>query len=166
MKNDFTIRRSLAYVLTLILFLVAGISEAKADQHLSDYQLRQDVESTLSAFVFDARWAKTVPDTVIAIYGASPGFGVAILKNDPSTGFSVVEKNDQMIPTKGRSATARLDDHTPEYSIEIGFEDPKENDYLTLQADNQESWRIVSLEYTISDEQEDKMVFFPIPNNP
>ena len=47
MKNDFTIRRSLAHVLTLILFLVAGISEAKADQHLSDYQLRQDVESTL-----------------------------------------------------------------------------------------------------------------------
>ena len=153
MKNDFTIRRSLAHVLTLILFLVAGISEAKADQHLSDYQLRQDVESTLSAFVFDARWAKTVPDTVIAIYGASPGFGVAILKNDPSTGFSVVEKNDQMIPTKDRSATARLDDHTPEYSIEIGFEDPKENDYLTLQADNQESWRIVSLEYTISDDR-------------
>lgn len=159
MKNYFTIRRTLAHVLTLILFLVAGISEAKADQHLSDYQLRQDVESTLSAFVFDARWAKTVPDAVIAIYGASPGFGVAILKNDPSTGFSVVEKNDQMIPTKGRSATARLDDHTPEYSIEIGFEDPKENDYLTLQADNQESWRIVSLEYTISYEQEDKMVF-------
>ena len=31
MKNDFTIRRSLAHVLTLILFLVAGISEAKAD---------------------------------------------------------------------------------------------------------------------------------------
>jgi len=159
MKNDFTIRRSLAHVLTLILFLVAGISEAKADQHLSDYQLRQDVESTLSAFVFDARWAKTVPDTVIAIYGASPGFGVAILKNDPSTGFSVVEKNDQMIPTKDRSATARLDDHTPEYSIEIGFEDPKENDYLTLHADDQGSWKIVSLEYTISDEQEDKMVF-------
>ena len=159
MKNDFTIRRSLAHVLTLILFLVAGISEAKADQHLSDYQLRQDVESTLSAFVFDARWAKTVPDTVIAIYGASPGFGVAILKNDPSTGFSVVEKNDQMISTKDRSATARLDDHTPEYSIEIGFEDPKENDYLTLHADDQGSWKIVSLEYTISDEQEDKMVF-------
>lgn len=159
MKNDFTIRRSLAHVLTLISFLVAGISEAKADQHLSDYQLRQDVESTLSAFVFDARWAKTVPDTVIAIYGASPGFGVAILKNDPSTGFSVVEKNDQMIPTKDRSATARLDDHTPEYSIEIGFEDPKENDYLTLHADDQGSWKIVSLEYTISDEQEDKMVF-------
>lgn len=62
MKNDFTIRRSLAHVLTLILFLVAGISEAKADQHLSDHQLRKDVESTLSAFVFDARWAKTVPD--------------------------------------------------------------------------------------------------------
>jgi len=159
MKNDFTIRRSLAHVLTLILFLVAGISEAKADQHLSDYQLRQDVESTLSAFVFDARWAKTVPDTVIAIYGASPGFGVAILKNDPSTGFSVVEKNDQMIPTKDRSATARLDDHTPEYSIEIGFEDPKENDYLTLHADDQRSWKIVSLEYTISNGQEDKMVF-------
>ena len=157
MKNDFTIRRSLAHVLTLILFLVAGISEAKADQHLSDHQLRKDVESTLSAFVFDARWAKTVPDTVIAIYGASPGFGVAILKNDPSTGFSVVEKNDQMIPTKDRSATARLDDHTPEYSIEIGFEDPKENDYLTLHADDQGSWKIVSLEYTISDEQEDKM---------
>ena len=159
MKNYFTIRRTLAHVLTLILLLAEGISEAKADQHLSDYQLRQDVESTLSAFVFDARWAKTVPDTVIAIYGASPGFGVAILKNDPSTGFSVVEKNDQMIPTKDRSATARLDDHTPEYSIEIGFEDPKENDYLTLHADDQGSWKIVSLEYTISDEQEDKMVF-------
>ena len=159
MKNNFTIRRTLAHVLTLILLLAEGISEAKADQHLSDYQLRQDVESTLSAFVFDARWAKTVPDTVIAIYGASPGFGVAILKNDPSTGFTVVEKNDQMIPTKGGSATARLDDHTPEYSIEIGFEDPKENDYLTLHADDQRSWKIVSLEYTISDEQEDKMVF-------
>ena len=159
MKNYFTIRRSLAYVLTLILLLAAGISEGKADQHLSDYQLRKDVESTLSAYVFDAHWAKTVPDTVIAIYGASPGFGVAILKNDPSTGFSVVEKNDQMIPTKGGSATARLDDHTPEYSIEIGFEDPKENDYLTLQADDQEHWKIVSLEYTISDGQEDKMVF-------
>ena len=38
MQNDFTIRRSLAHVLTLILFLVAGISEAKADQHLSDEQ--------------------------------------------------------------------------------------------------------------------------------
>lgn len=159
MKKCFSIRRSLAHVLTLILLLAACISEVKADQHLSDYQLRQDVESTLSAFVFDARWAKTVPDTVIAIYGASPGFGVAILKNDPSTGFSVVEKNDQMIPTKDRSATARLDDHTPEYSIEIGFEDPKENDYLTLHADDQGSWKIVSLEYTISDEQEDKMVF-------
>ena len=159
MKNYFTIRRSLAYVLTLILLLAAGISEGKADQHLSDYQLRKDVESTLSAYVFDAHWAKTVPDTVIAIYGASQGFGVAILKNDPSTGFSVVEKNDQMIPTKGGSATARLDDHTPEYSIEIGFEDPKENDYLTLQADDQEHWKIVSLEYTISDGQEDKMVF-------
>ena len=159
MKKYFSIRRSLAHVLTLILLLAACISEVKADQHLSDYQLRQDVESTLSAFVFDARWAKTVPDTVIAIYGASPGFGVAILKNDPSTGFSVVEKNDQMIPTKDRSATARLDDHTPEYSIEIGFEDPKENDYLTLHADDQESWKIVSLEYTISDGQEDKMVF-------
>ena len=159
MINYFTIRRSLAYVLTLIFLLAAGISEGKADQHLSDYQLRKDVESTLSAYVFDAHWAKTVPDTVIAIYGASPGFGVAILKNDPSTGFSVVEKNDQMIPTKGGSATARLDDHTPEYSIEIGLEDPKENDYLTLQADDQENWKIVSLEYTISDEQEDKMVF-------
>ena len=142
MKHSFTIRRALAHVLAIILLLAAGIIEAKADQHLSDYQLRQDVESTLSAFVYDARWAKTVPDTVIAIYHAESGFGVAILKYDPSNGFSVVEKNDQMIPTKGRSATARLDDHTPEYSIEIGFEDPKENDYLTLQADNQESWRL------------------------
>lgn len=159
MRNHFTLRRLLANTLTLILLLAAGISEAKADQHLSEVQLRENVESTLSAFVFDARWAKTVPDTVIAIYGSSPGFGVAILKNDPSTGFSVVEKNDQMIPMKGGSATARLDDHTPEYSIEIGFEDPKENDYLTLQADDQGSWKIVSLEYTISDEQEDKMVF-------
>ena len=159
MRNHFTLRRLFANTLTLILLLAAGISEAKADQHLSDHQLRKDVESTLSAFVFDARWAKTVPDAVIAIYGTSPGFGVAILKNDPSTGFSVVEKNDQMIPTKDRSATARLDDHTPEYSIEIGFEDPKENDYLTLHADDQGSWKIVSLEYTISDEQEDKMVF-------
>ena len=121
MRNHFTLRRLLANTLTLILLLAAGISEAKADQHLSEVQLRENVESTLSAFVFDARWAKTVPDTVIAIYGSSPGFGVAILKNDPSTGFSVVEKNDQMIPMKGGSAAARLDDHTPEYSIEIGF---------------------------------------------
>ena len=43
----FTIRRALAHVLTIILLLAAGISEANADQHLSDYQLRQDVESTL-----------------------------------------------------------------------------------------------------------------------
>jgi hypothetical protein len=78
MKNYFTIRRSLAYVLTLILLLVAGISEGESDQHLSDYQLRKDVESTLSTWVYDARWAKTVPDTVIAIYRADSGFGVAI----------------------------------------------------------------------------------------
>lgn len=159
MHNDFRIRRLIAKALTVIFLLVAGISEAKADQHLSDYQLRKDIESTLSAFVFDAQWAKTVPDTVIAVYSSDQGLGTAILKYDPSTGFSAWEKNDQMIPLKGGSATARLDDHTPEYSIEIGFEDPKENDYLTLQADNQGSWRIVSLEYTISDKQEDKMVF-------
>ena len=159
MKNYFTIRRSLAYLLTLILLLVAGISEGESDQHLSDYQLRKDVESTLSTWVYDARWAKTVPDTVIAIYRADSGFGVAILKYNPSAGFSVWEKNDQMIPMKGGSAMARLDDHTPEYSIEIGWEDPKENDYLTLQADDQENWKIISLEYTISDGQEDKMVF-------
>ena len=71
MRNDFTIRRLLANALAIAFFLVAGISGVKADQHLSDYQLRKDVESTLSAFVFDAQWAKTVPDTVIAIYGAS-----------------------------------------------------------------------------------------------
>ena len=159
MRNDFTIRRLLANALAIAFFLVAGISGVKADQHLSDYQLRKDVESTLSAFVFDAQWAKTVPDTVIAIYHAAPGFGVAILKYDSSTGFSVLEKNDQMIPSKGSSATARLDDHTPEYSIEIGWEDPKENDYLTLQADDQENWKIINLEYTISDGQDDKMVF-------
>ena len=159
MKNYFTIRRSLAYLLTLILLLVAGISEGESDQHLSDYQLRKDVESTLSTWVYDARWAKTVPDTVIAIYRADSGFGVAILKYNLSAGFSVWEKNDQMIPMKGGSAMARLDDHTPEYSIEIGWEDPKENDYLTLQADDQENWKIISLEYTISDGQEDKMVF-------
>ena len=154
-------RRRSCFILlaVIVLLLVAGINGVKADQHLSDYQLRKDIESTLSAFVFDAQWAKTVPDTVIAIYHAAPGFGVAILKYDSSTGFSVLEKNDQMIPSKGSSATARLDDHTPEYSIEIGFEDPKENDYLTLHADDQGSWKIVSLEYTISDEQEDKMVF-------
>ena len=121
--------------------------------------MRKDVESVLSTWVFDAHWAKTVPDTVIAIYHAEPGFGVAILKYNPSTGFSVWEKNDQMIPSKGSSATARLDDHTPEYSIEIRWEDPKENDYLTLQAVDQENWRIINLEYTISDGQEDKMVF-------
>lgn len=154
-------RRRSCFILlaVIVLLLVAGINGVKADQHLSDYQLRKDIESTLSAFVFDAQWAKTVPDTVIAIYHSAPGFGVAILKYDSSTGFSVLEKNDQMIPSKGSSATARLDDHTPEYSIEIGFEDPKENDYLTLHADDQGSWKIVSLEYTISDEQEDKMVF-------
>lgn len=154
-------RRRSCFILlaVIVLLLVAGINGVKADQHLSDYQLRKDIESTLSAFVFDAQWAKTVPDTVIAIYHAAPGFGVAILKYDSSTGFSVLEKNDQMIPSKGSSATARLDDHTPEYSIEIGFEDLKENDYLTLHADDQGSWKIVSLEYTISDEQEDKMVF-------
>ena len=154
-------RRRSCFILlaVIVLLLVAGINGVKADQHLSDYQLRKDIESTLSAFVFDAQWAKTVPDTVIAIYHAAPGFGVAILKYDSSTGFSVLEKNDQMIPSKGSSATARLDDHTPEYSIEIGFEDPKENDCLTLHADDQGSWKIVSLEYTISDEQEDKMVF-------
>ena len=154
-------RRRSCFILlaVIVLLLVGGINGVKADQHLSDYQLRKDIESTLSAFVFDAQWAKTVPDTVIAIYHAAPGFGVSILKYDSSTGFSVLEKNDQMIPSKGSSATARLDDHTPEYSIEIGFEDPKENDYLTLHADDQGSWKIVSLEYTISDEQEDKMVF-------
>ena len=154
-------RRRSCFILlaVIVLLLVAGINGVKADQHLSDYQLRKDIESTLSAFVFDAQWAKTVPDTVIAIYHAAPGFGVAILKYDSSTGFSVLEKNDQMIPSKGSSATARLDDHTPEYSIEIGFEDPKENDCLTLHADDHGSWKIVSLEYTISDEQEDKMVF-------
>ena len=80
MHNDFRIRRLIAKALTVIFLLVAGISEAKADQHLSDYQLRKDIESTLSAFVFDAQWAKTVPDTVIAIYSAESGFGVAILK--------------------------------------------------------------------------------------
>lgn len=159
MRNDFTIRRLLANALAIAFFLVAGISGVKADQHLSDYQLRKDVESTLSAFVFDAQWAKTVPDTVIAIYSAESGFGVAILKYNPSDGFSVLEKNNWMIPMKGSSATARLDDHTPEYSIEIGWEDLKENDYLTLQADDQENWKIVNLEYTISDGQEDKMVF-------
>ena len=126
MRNDFTIRRLLANALAIAFFLVAGISGVKADQHLSDYQLRKDVESTLSAFVFDAQWAKTVPDTVIAIYSAESGFGVAILKYNPSDGFSVLEKNNRMIPMKGSSATARLDDHTPEYSIEIGWEDPKE----------------------------------------
>ena len=159
MRNYFTIRRLLTNALTIILILALGISEGKSDQHLSDYQLRKEIESTLSAFVFDAQWAKTVPDTVIAIYHAAPGFGVAILKYDSSTGFSVLEKNDQMIPSKGSSATARLDDHTPEYSVEIGWEDPKENDYLTLQADDQENWKIINLEYTISDGQEDKMVF-------
>ena len=154
-------RRRSCFILlaVIVLLLVAGINGVKADQHLSDYQLRKDIESTLSAFVFDAQWAKTVPDTVIAIYHAAPGFGVAILKYDSSTGFSVLEKNDQMIPSKGSSATARLDDHTPEYSIEIGWEDPKENDYLTLQADDQENWKIINLEYTISDGQDDKMVF-------
>ena len=143
-------RRRSCFILlaVIVLLLVAGINGVKADQHLSDYQLRKDIESTLSAFVFDAQWAKTVPDTVIAIYHAAPGFGVAILKYDSSTGFSVLEKNDQMIPSKGSSATARLDDHTPEYSIEIGWEDPKENDYLTLQADDQENWKIINLEYT------------------
>ena len=154
-------RRRSCFILlaVIVLLLVAGINGVKADQHLSDYQLRKDIESTLSAFVFDAQWAKTVPDTVIAIYHAAPGFGVAILKYDSSTGFSVLEKNDHMIPSKGSSATARLDDHTPEYSIEIGWEDPKENDYLTLQADDQENWKIINLEYTISDGQDDKMVF-------
>ena len=159
MRNDFTIRRLLANALTVILLLAAGMSGVKADQHLSDYQLRKDVESALSAFVYDARWAKTVPDTVIAVYHAAPGFGVAVLKYDSSIGFSVWEKNDRMIPLKGGSGTARLDDHTPEYSVEIGFEDPKETDYLTLQADSQGSWKIVSLEYTVSDGQEDRMVF-------
>ncbi len=159
MRNHFTARRSLALVLMLILLPAAGIGEGKADQHLLDYQLRKDAESVLSAFVYDAHWAKTVPDTVIAIYSAATGFGAAILKYDPSAGFSVWEKNDRMIPLKGGSGTARLDDHTPEYSVEIGFEDPKENDYLTLQADGQGKWKIVRLEYTISGGQEDKMVF-------
>jgi len=159
MRKYFTIRRLLAYTLTIFMIPAAGISEVKADQHLSDYQLRKDAESTLSAWVFDAHWAKTVPDTVIAIYHAEPGFGVAILKYNPSDGFAVLEKNDQMIPSKGSSATARLDDHTPEYSIEIRWEDPKENDYLTLQADDQQNWKIVSLEYTIHDGQEDRMAF-------
>ena len=159
MQNHFTIRRLLANALTLILLLASDINGAKADQPLSDYQLRKDIESTLSAWVYDAHWAKTVPDTVIAVYHAESGFGVAILKYDSSTGFSVWGKNDQMIPLKGGSGTARLDDHTPEYSIEIGFEDPKENDYLTLQADDQGNWKIVRLEYTVSDGQEDKMVF-------
>ena len=146
MKNNFMVRRSLAHALMLFLLLAAGISGVKADQHLSDYQLREDIESTLSAWVFDAHWAKTVPDTVIAVYSSDQGLGTAVLKYDPSVGFSVWEKNDQMIPLKGGSATARLDDHTPEYSIEIGFENPKENDYLTLQADDQGNWKIVSLE--------------------
>ena len=91
MHNDFRIRRLIAKALTVIFLLAAGISEVKADQHISDYQLRNDIESTLSAFVFDVQWAKTVPDTVIAIYHAAPGFGVAILKHDASTGFSVLE---------------------------------------------------------------------------
>ena len=148
-------KRHFCFILlaVIVLLLVAGINGVKADQHLSDYQLRKDIESTLSAFIFDAKWAKTVPDTVIAVYSAAPGFGVAILKYNPSAGFSVWVKNDQMIPPKGSSATARLDDHTPEYSIEIAWEDPKENDYLTLQADDQGNWKIVSFEYTISNGQ-------------
>ena len=159
MRNHFTARRALAEAFALILLLMTGISEAKADQHFSDYQLRKDAESALSAWVYDVRLAKTVPDTAIAIYHAEAGFGAAILKYNASGGFSVREKNDRMIPWRGSSAMARLDDHTPEYSIEIGWEDPKENDYLTLQADDQENWRIVRLEYSISDGQEEKMVF-------
>ena len=159
MRNHFTARRALAEAFALILLLMTGISEAKADQHFSDYQLRKDAESALSAWVYDVRWAKTVPDTAIAIYHAEAGFGAAILKYNASGGFSVWEKNDRMIPWRGSSAMARLDDHTPEYSIEIGWEDPKENDYLTLQADDQENWSIVRLEYSISDGQEEKMVF-------
>ncbi len=159
MKNHFPVRQLLASALAMVLLLAAGIGGVKADQHLADYQLRKDVESALSAWVYDARWAKTVPDTVIAVYHAESGFGAAIMKSDPSGGFSVWEKNDRMIPWKGGSATIRLDDHTPEYSIEISRDDPKENDYMTLQADDRENWKIVSLEYTVSDGQEDKMVF-------
>ena len=159
MKNNFTFRQLLANILTIILFLVAGISEGKAEYQSSDFQLKTDIENTLSASVLDVRWAKTTPDTVIAVYSSDQGLGVALLKYNPSAGFSVWKRNDQMIPWKGGSVIARLDDHTPEYSIAIDWENPKENDYLTLQADDQENWKIVSLEYTISDGQEDKMVF-------
>ena len=159
MRNDFTIRRLLANVLMIVLLLAAGISEGKTEYQSSDFQLRTDIENALSASVHDVRWAKTAPDTVIAVYSSDHGLGVALLKHNPSTGFSVWKRNDQMIPWKGGSVIARLDDHTPEYSIDIGWEDPKENDYLTLQADDQENWKIVSLEYTISDEHENKTVF-------
>ena len=149
-------------ILAALLFLILGMSfgVGKADQHLSDYQLRESVSSALSSFVMDAHWAKTVPDTVIAVYSSDAGLGVALLKYSPSAGFSVWKKNDQMIPRRdGRSVSVQLDDHTPEYSIEIEWDFPRENDYLTLQADDQERWRIVSLEYAVSGDGEDRQVY-------
>ena len=151
-------KKRLLLLAAFIMILSAAI--VSAEELSSDgYQLREIAGDVLSASVLDARWSKTVPDAVIAIYHAETGFGVAVLKYRPSSGFSVWERNDRMIPWKGGSAGIRLDDHTPEYSIEVRWDDLKENDYLTLQADDRGTWKVVSLEYSISDGQEDRLVF-------
>ena len=151
---------SLLFAFFIFPILTMGVSDAEADSHYADYQLRENVKKVLSTWVMDVRWAKTVPDTAIAVYSSDAGMGVALLKYNPSDGLTVWQKNDQMIPRQdARNVSAHLDDHTPEYSIAIDWENPTENDYLTLQADDQENWSIVSLEYTVSGDQEDRMVF-------
>ena len=153
---------------TVIRFLLAVLAgailwrtgSANADIHSNHAELRSSVGNYLSADVADAAWAKTAEDTVIAVYHTETGFGTAILKYSPSAGFSVLEKNDRMIPWLGGSASVRLDDHTPEYSIEIGWDHHSENDYLTLQADDQGTWRVQGLEYVRKEEGlEDISVF-------
>ena len=144
----------------LIRTVLSGLSDANAELLTDNNELRNAVQRFLSTDAIDVRWAKTAKDTAIAVYRTEGGYGTAILSYDPSTGFSIAEKNDRMIPGMGSSSFIRLDDHTPEYSIEVRWDGQRETAYLTLQVDGCGIWRVQRLEYSRKeDNQEDTMVF-------
>ena len=153
---------SIVFIAVILISVMQPISIglANEDYFQNNNELREAVQNFLSADVADVQWAKTAEDTVIAVYHTGNGFGIAVMEYNPSTGFTIVEKNERIIPWKEGGVSIRLDDHTPEYSIDIRWDDHLENDYLTLERDDSGVWRIAGLEYSRKESDlEDTMVF-------
>ena len=147
-------KKTLCLMISMILAIIlpavplpSGAESVNEDSPCYFPDMYDAVSDLLSASVYDAEWAKTVKDTVIALYSPEGAdFGAAILKYDAAAGFSVVVRNDNLVSSIKGSGTIRLEDNGPEYGIGISLYEEPERDHLLLQCGRDGTWTIRGLD--------------------